>query len=81
MDRTVAILNNHEKHGRRLARILQFRMIPIYKSVEQNYSTGFPAKRAEGQALCATGPTGCIPPEGRPLYGRKTSTEVFRLED
>ncbi|MEI7481020.1 MAG: hypothetical protein WCK75_01580 [Elusimicrobiota bacterium] len=62
-----------------LTRILQFRMIPLDKSVEQNYSAGFPAKRAEGQALCATGPTGCIPPEGRPLYGRKTSTEVFRL--
>ena len=62
-----------------LARILQFRMISIKESGEQNYSAVFPAKRAEGQALCATGPTGCIPPEGRPLYGRKTSTEVFRL--
>ena len=47
--------------------------------MKQNYPAGFPAKRAEGQALCATSPTGCIPPEGHPLYGRKTSTEVFRL--
>jgi len=39
----------------------------------------FPAKRAEGPALCAPGPTGCMPPGGRPLCGRKTSTEVFRL--
>ena len=40
---------------------------------------GFPAKRAEGPALCAPGPTRCMPPEGRPLCGWKVAAATFRL--
>gem|GEM_PF-1859949 len=67
------------RRAHKLTRIPQLEAVFIEKSGGQKSAEEFPAEAGVGRSAMRECPTGCMPPGGRTLCGRKSSTELFRL--